>query len=81
VGPDEYIVAGSGTVDVKFYPNTPGDPIAGIVSIDEGAFVEGRWVPGRRLNGDESDSNKALRLVGGTLPNGSIQRVKLYRYR
>ena len=81
VGPDEYIVAGSGTVDVKFSPNTPGDPIAGIVSIDEGAFVEGRWVPGRRLNGDESDSNKALRLVGGTLPNGSIQRVKLYRYR
>jgi hypothetical protein len=81
VGPDEYITAGSGPVDVSFSPNTPGDPIAGIVSIDEGVFVEGRWVPGRRLNGDENGQGRYVRLRGGTLPNGSIQRVKLYRYR
>jgi hypothetical protein len=81
VGPDEYIVAGSGPVDVAFSPNTPGDPIAGIVSIDEGTFVEGRWVPGRRLNGDENGQGRYVRLRGGVLPNGSIQRVKLYRYR
>ena len=81
VGPDEYIAAGSGPVDVTFSPNTPGDPIAGIVSIDEGTFVEGRWVPGRRLNGDENGQGRYVRLHSGTLPNGSIQRVKLYRYR
>jgi hypothetical protein len=81
VGPDEYIAASSGPVNIRFTPNTPGDPIAGIDSIEEGTFVDGRWVPGRRLNGDESDSDKSVRLGGGVIPNGRIQRVKLYRYR
>jgi hypothetical protein len=81
VGPDEYILAGSGPVDVTFSPNSPGDPIAGILSIDEGTFVDGRWVPGRRLNGDENGSGKYVRLCGGVLPNGNIQRVRLYRHR
>jgi len=81
VGPDEYIAASSGPVNVRFSPNTPGAPIAGIDSIEEGTFVDGRWVPGRRLNGDESDSDKAVRLGGGVIPNGRIQWVKLYRYR
>ena len=80
VGPDEYIVAGSGPVDVTFSPNSPGDPIVGVLSIDEGKFVDGRWVPGRRLNGDENGSGKYVRLNGGVLPNGNIQRVRLYRY-
>jgi hypothetical protein len=80
VGPDEYIVAGSGPVDVTFSPNSPGDPIVGVLSIDEGKFVDGRWVPGRRLNGDENGSGKYVRLNGGVLPNGAIQRVRLYRY-
>jgi hypothetical protein len=81
VGPDEYIAAGSGPVSVTFSPNTPGAPIAGILSIDEGTFVNGRWVPGRRLNGDENGQGKSLRLGGGMSRNGGIQRVKLYRYR
>ena len=75
VGPDEYIAASSGPVTVRFSPNTPGDSVAGIESIEEGTFVDGRWVPGRRLNGDESDSDKSLRLGGGVIPNGRIQRV------
>ena len=81
VGPDEYIVAGSGPVDVTFSPNSPGAPHAGMLSVDEGTFVDGRWVPGRRLNGDENGSGKYIRLGGGILPNGNIQRVKLYRHR
>ena len=80
VGPDEYIAASSGPVNIRFSPNTPGAPIAGIATIEEGTFVDGRWVPGRRLNGDESDSDKSVRLGGGVIPNGKIQRVKLYRY-
>ena len=68
-------------MNVRFSPNTPGDSAAGIDSIEEGTFVDGRWVPGRRLNGDESDSDKSVRLGGGVIPNGRIQRVKLYRYR
>jgi hypothetical protein len=81
VAPDEYIIAGSGPVDVTFAPNSPGDPIVGILSTDEGKYVDGRWVPGRRLNGDENGSGKYVRLNGGILPNGNIQRVRLYRYR
>ncbi len=81
VGPDEYIVAGSGPLSVEFRPNTPGDPIAGFLSIEEGTFVNGRWLPGRRLNGDESGQGRGLRLGGDSSRNGPIQRVKLYRYR
>ena len=81
MGPDEYLAAGSGPVEVTFSPNTPGAPIAGTLSIDEGTYVDGRWVPGRRLNGDENGQGKFLRLGGGNSRNGSIQRVKLYRYR
>lgn len=78
LGPDEYLIAGSGTATIGFAPNTPGDPTAGILSLEEGAYVNGRWVPGRRLNGDENGSGKNVRIGGR---NGMIQRVKLYRYR
>jgi hypothetical protein len=81
MGPDEYLVAGSGPVAVRFSPNTPGDPTAGILSIEEGTYVDGRWVPGRRLNGDENGGGRNLRLGGDMSRNGLIQRIKLYRYR
>ena len=84
VGPDEYVAASSGPVNIRFSANPASNsqraPIAGIASIEEGAFVDGRWVPGRRLNGDESDSDKSVRLGGGVIPNGKIQRIKLFRY-
>jgi hypothetical protein len=81
VGPDEYVIAGSGQATVTFSPNTAGPPIAGVLSIEEGSFVNGRWTPGRRLNGDETSQGKFVRIGGGGIPNGAIQRVKLYRYR
>jgi hypothetical protein len=80
LGPDEYLVAGSGPVEVRFSPNT-GDETVGILSIDEGTCVDGRWVPGRRLNGDENGGGKNLRLGGDESRNGLIQRIRLYRYR
>jgi hypothetical protein len=52
-GPDEYFVAGSG-VSVLFSPNTPGPPLAGLGTVEEGTFVNGRWVPGRQLAGDDT---------------------------
>jgi hypothetical protein len=33
------------------------------------------------LNGDETSQGKFVRIGGGGIPNGAIQRVKLYRYR
>jgi hypothetical protein len=76
-GPDEFIVAGRGII-VTFTPNTPGAPIVGLAQVDDGTFVNGSWVAGRRLNGDEILSGKGLRLRGDYY---MIQRVKLYRYR
>ena len=81
VGPDEYVIAGSGQATVTFSPNTAGPPIAGVLSIEEGSFVNGRWTPGRRLNGDETSQGKFVRIGRSGIPNGAIQRVKLYRYR
>ncbi|MGH7993493.1 MAG: DUF5597 domain-containing protein, partial [Limisphaerales bacterium] len=75
-GPDEYFIAGEGII-VTFAPNSPGDPIAGIASIDEGTLVNGRWIAGRRLNGDEDHQGRHLRLPPG---QSGIQRVRLYRY-
>jgi hypothetical protein len=83
-GPDEFFAAGSG-VTVTFSPNTPGPPLAGLATVEEGAFVDGRWVPGRRLNGDDSDEGNFLMLQrsGCCWPPAakSIQRFTLYRYR
>jgi len=74
-------MAGSGQATVTFSPNTAGPPIAGVLSIEEGSFVNGRWTPGRRLNGDETSQGKFVRIGGSGIPNGAIQRVTLYRYR
>jgi hypothetical protein len=52
-GPDEYFAAGNG-ISVKFSPNTPGLPFAAPGTIEEGVFVNGRWVPQRRLAGDDA---------------------------
>jgi len=77
MGPDEYIIAGSGLI-VTFAPNSPGEPIAGIVRIDEGTFVDGQWTSGRRLNGDASHQGRHLRLPYNQL---GIQRIRLYSYK
>jgi len=75
-GPDEYLMAGSGLI-VTFTSDSPADPIAGIASIEEGQFDNGRWVAGRRLNGDENHQGRHLRLVPGQF---GIQLAKLYCY-
>jgi hypothetical protein len=82
-GPDEYYVAGNG-VRVTFSPDTPGPPFAGLATIEEGTFVDGRWVAGRRLAGDDAGQGDYLDLRNQRLdgdPDRGIQRVTLYRYR
>jgi beta-galactosidase GanA len=85
-GPDEFFAAGGG-VTITFSPTTPGPPLAGLATAEEGAFVNGRWVPGRRLNGDDSDEGNFLMLQKptgccwpATVTKG-IQHFTLYRYR
>lgn len=76
LGPDELLIAGRG-VTVTFAP-VDGVGKAGIESTFEGEFLDGRWVTGRLLNGDQSHQGRHVRLP----PDGySMQRVRLYRYR
>jgi hypothetical protein len=89
-GPDEYLMAGSG-VTVAFSPNTPGPPLAGLATVEEGSFVGGRWVPERRLAGDDTEEGEmvVMRWAPGSwvapyrqrASKAAIQRVMLYRYR
>jgi len=76
VAPDEFIVAGSGMI-LTFAPVLPGNSNAGIGSIDECRFEKGRWMPGIRLNGDQSHQGRHMRLPNDRF---SVQRLKLYRY-
>lgn len=75
--PDEFLVAGSGII-VTFQTRANNGTIAGIERIDEGQFVHGNWIAGRRLNGDQSHQGRHLHLPGNSY---SIQRVKLYAYK
>ena len=77
VGPDEFVVAGTGFV-VVFEADSPGDQNVGILSAQEGKYVNGQWTPGRWLNGDQTHQGRHIRLPSGRF---DIQRVKLYRYR
>lgn len=77
-GPGEYLIAGTGLI-VTFAPAGPNDKRekAGILSIEEGRFVDGQWNVSRYLSGDESHQGRHLRIPPGQF--GS-QRIKLYRY-
>ena len=77
IGPDEFIFAGTGLV-VTFESNTPSSPLVGILSVQEGKYVNGQWQTGRWLNGDQTHQGRHLRLPPGKF---DLQRIKLYRYR
>jgi len=74
---DEFYIAGSGVV-VNFKSSSDDGSSAGIASIDEGTFVEGKWVAGRRMNGDQDHQGRHLHLPAGEY---GIQKVKLYKYK
>ena len=78
-GPDEYYALGSG-VKVTFAPapNTPGPPYAGLGTVEEGTFVNGRWVADIRMAGDDTGQGQDLFELQRHM---GIQRFTLYRYR
>src|SRR2546425_11073066 len=77
VGPDEFIFAGKGLI-ITFETETPSDTSVGILSAQEGKYVNAQWALGRWLNGDQTHQGRHVRLVPGKF---DIQRVKLYGYR
>jgi hypothetical protein len=75
-GPDEVLGAGKG-FRVSFVPRSATAPQAGIASIEDGKFVDGQWVPGRRLNGDEDDQGQYWRFDPRHI---STEKLKLYHF-
>jgi len=75
--PDEFIVAGTGIV-VTFSSDQVDKGKVGILTIEEGVYVNGKWVAGRTMNGDQSHQGRHLRFAVGEY---GIQKLKLYRYK
>ena len=73
VGPDEFYGVGQG-FGVVFRP--VGATRRGVGTVDEGTFRDGKWIPGRRLNGDETDQGRIWRFGPWGL---SIERGTAYR--
>ena len=77
--PGSYLLAGSGVI-ATFVPDPPAAgasaPVSGIERIEEGRYEDGKWIAGRRLNGDESHQGRHLRLPAGVF---GLQRIWLYR--
>jgi hypothetical protein len=74
-GPDEFYLAGGG-LTITFSANTPGPPLVGLATVEEGRFADGRWVRGRVLAGDDTGQGNSVSLRGP-----GILRVTVYRYR
>jgi hypothetical protein len=71
---------------VHFAAASPGPKNAAIAQVWEGRYEQGRWIPGRCLNGDETGAHWQAKLPPNTsdifanpdVPR--ILRVKLYRH-
>ena len=59
-GPDEYYLGGAG-YRIDFTPNTPGPQNAGLGVVQEGKFMDGKWVVTRQFAGDDDGQGKSLR--------------------
>ena len=69
-GPGEYVFVG-GPMSVTFTPSKPGLGKMLLGSFDESMNLDGRWVRGRRLNGDETGNNMRWQ---------NMQSFGIYRY-
>ena len=75
-GKDEFLGVGKG-FRVTFTPRSVTGPKAGIAAVDEGTFEDGKWVPERRLIGDEDDQGVHWRFDPKQI---HIEKVSLYHY-
>jgi hypothetical protein len=87
-GGDEFILAGS-VLNIVFVPDSEGKKMAGFDTVYEGEYVDGKWEPGRLLNGDNIMVNYKLSEQAAINRTGaaaklekepSILQIKLYRF-
>jgi beta-galactosidase GanA len=74
---NDFIIAGTGVV-ITFTVNNASNKSAGILQADEGIYKDGKWIPGRRMNGDQDHQGRHIRIPVG---DWGIQKVKLYQYK
>jgi beta-galactosidase GanA len=73
----DFWFAGQG-ITITFKGTEPDAPMLGIETAEEGVFdARGQWVPGRRLNGDQTHQGRHIRLPPG---KPQIQKVRFYWY-
>lgn len=74
-GPEEFVGAGKG-FRVSFTERSASARV-GLASVDEGRFENGKWIAGRRLNGDENDQGSYWRFDQRAV---KTEKAALYRY-
>jgi beta-galactosidase GanA len=75
LGGEDYLLAGQG-VTFTVEP-AGGQGRLGFERVEEGRYEAGEWLPGRRLNGDQTHQGRHVRLPPGEF---GVQRFQLYRY-
>jgi Domain of unknown function (DUF5597)/Beta-galactosidase len=75
-GQNEFLGIGKG-FRVLITPRSSSPFKLGYASIDEGTYEDGKWTPGRRLNGDENDQGNYWRFDARSI---KIEKAVLYRY-
>ena len=75
-GQNEFLGVGKG-FRVLITQRSPSPFKLGYASIEEGTYEDGRWAPGRRLNGDENDQGSYWRFDSRSI---KIEKAVLYRY-
>ena len=75
LGGEDYLFAGQG-VTLTVAPKD-GRGKLGFDFVDEGRYDDGKWIAGRRLNGDETHQGRHVRLPPGEF---GLQTFRLYRY-
>ena len=75
-GNDEFIIGGTGIV-VSFSFASDTNRSVGILMANEGKYINGKWIPGRRMNGDQDHQGRHIRIPGKDF---GIQQVKVYSY-
>ena len=73
---NDFIIAGTGVV-VTFTIHNTDNKSAGILQAEEGIYKDGKWIPGRRMNGDQDHQGRHIRIAVG---DWGIQKVRLYEY-
>jgi hypothetical protein len=73
---DRFLGVGKG-FRVTFSPYPEGGRQVGIGAVDEGRFEDGKWIAGRRLNGDENDQGTHWRFDSHDV---HTEVVTLYRF-